>query len=348
MVGREWRTPNPELIRGSKGRLLLPSSIPVSAMFHPGVRVRHGPRFRGGGARGVDPWLLVVLFQAFQRFQAMERKPPVTIGLIVACAVAFVVPEQVGAIFGARTVDAACLQPYSVVLKAELMRLLSCSWFHGDEISLAYNASSLLWKGYQLETRMGSETFAMVTVMLSVLSSACAVITAGVLSLAFQNHDALYACTYGLSPLLFALKVVLYNDPDAGDARGNVSFFGLVDVPKRWAALAEMGLLHLMHPSLAMLNVHAGGALAGFTYVHRHRILRQLARFSATAARAAEGTGAAPRPPPRQPQPQPQPRGQEREMPPQQPPQQQQHYDDATLRRRAAAAAAARAERFTR
>ena len=210
--------------------------------------------------------MLMVLVQAFQRFQQMERKPPVTLAVIAFCVVGFFAPEAVGGLFGAATVQDACFSAKAIVTRFQLMRLVSSYWFHGDEISLAYNMSSLLWKGYVLETRMGSEAFASALAVLTLLVSVLSCATAAALNVAFSSREAFVACTHGISPILFALKVLMYNDPT--DPHGNVSFYGMVELPKRWAALAEMALLQLMHPSLAMLAVHAGGALAGYAFLH--------------------------------------------------------------------------------
>lgn len=77
------------------------------------------------------------------------------------------------------------------------IRTVASAFYHGDMIHLAYNMSSLLWKGGHLERTMGGPRFAALTAMFVVLTGFIAVVVS--LSLSLSS-----SCAIGFSGVLFA------------------------------------------------------------------------------------------------------------------------------------------------
>ena len=133
---------------------------------------------------------------------------------------------------------------------------------------------SLLWKGVQLERRMGSLKFAEMVAVLLGLSHGLVVVLAKGLNTFFDYPDALYShCAIGFSGVLFALKVVLNSDsPNFTDVYG-------VLVPARYAAWAELVLIQMFVPGTSFLG-HLCGIIAGWLYVHNANWLTASGIFS--------------------------------------------------------------------
>ncbi|EEH55749.1 uncharacterized protein MICPUCDRAFT_18451, partial [Micromonas pusilla CCMP1545] len=139
-------------------------------------------------------------------------KPPVTLGVMaLSSALHF-------GILGDRTFSAsdACLNPRAVIELGEWHRLVTAPLFYADEMHLVYNLSSMLWKGVQLETRMGSEAFAKLLVFLLVSVNAAACAVAWVTRAHFASVEEAYyrSCVTGSAGVLFALKSVIFSGED--------------------------------------------------------------------------------------------------------------------------------------
>ncbi|KAH7281249.1 hypothetical protein KP509_36G037600 [Ceratopteris richardii] len=134
---------------------------------------------------------------------------------------------------------------------------------------------SLLWKGVQLESTMGSLKFAEMVAVLLGLSHSLVVLTAKGLSVFWGYPDALYNhCAIGFSGVLFALKVVLnWNSPTFTNVYG-------IMVPSRHAAWAELLLIQMFVPGSSFLG-HLCGIMAGLVYVHHRRWLTASGLFGA-------------------------------------------------------------------
>lgn len=125
-----------------------------------------------------------------------------------------------------------------------------------------YNMLSLLWKGVQLESGMGTIAFAKMVAVLLGLSHGLVVVVAKGLDMFADYPDALYShCAVGFSAVLFALKVVLNsNSPSYTNVYG-------VLVPARYAAWAELILVQMFVPGTSFIG-HLCGILAGLLYLH--------------------------------------------------------------------------------
>lgn len=214
----------------------------------------------GGGTGGGGGMFFILVFHALAQYAGQDRKPPVTAALIVANVLLYLRPGRLDDVLP--TIGEVCLNPHLVIKDWDVKRLFLSAFYHVDETHLVYNMLSLLWKGVQLEGRMGSLKFAeMITVLLG-LSHGLVVVLAKGLSMFVDYPDALYSqCAIGFSAVLFALKVVLnWNSPTYTYVYG-------VRVPARYAAWAELILVQMFVPGTSFLG-HLCGILAGLLYVH--------------------------------------------------------------------------------
>ncbi|KAM3270314.1 hypothetical protein P3S67_029421 [Capsicum chacoense] len=121
---------------------------------------------------------------------------------------------------------------------------------------------SLLWKGIQLETSMGSAEFALTVATLVAMFQGVTILLAKSLLL-FFNYERPYYQEYsvGFSGILFAMKVILNAESDE-----YTYVHGLL-VPTRYAAWAELILIQMFVPGISFLG-HLGGILAGLLCFH--------------------------------------------------------------------------------
>ena len=197
-------------------------------------------------------------------------------------------------ILGDRTFSAsdACLNPRAVIELGEWHRLVTAPLFYADEMHLVYNLSSMLWKGVQLETRMGSEAFAKLLVFLLVSVNAAACAVAWVTRAHFASVEEAYyrSCVTGSAGVLFALKSVIFSGEDA--AAGS-NFFGMFFVTRRWASWAELALVYFLNPrDTGGLIVNLCGVLVGMAYARNAATLgRWMGIENAGGARRDGGGG---------------------------------------------------------
>lgn len=120
---------------------------------------------------------------------------------------------------------------------------------------------SLLWKGIQLETSMGSLEFASMVASLLALSQGITLLLSKSLLLLFDyERPYYYEYAVGFSGVLFAMKVVLNSQSE------NYTAVHGVVVPSRYAAWAELILIQMFVPGVSFLG-HLGGILAGLLYL---------------------------------------------------------------------------------
>ncbi|CAM6093546.1 unnamed protein product [Calypogeia fissa] len=218
---------------------------------------------RVGGGNGM---LYMLALHAASKFMQLPRKPPVTASLILANTVVYLRPGVLDTILP--TVEQVCLSPYRVIRDLDAKRLFLSAFYHMDDAHLVYNMVSLLWKGVQLESNMGSARFAgMVTVLLG-MSHGLVVISAKLLAMYGGTPGPMYSeCAVGFSAVLFAMKMVLnWDSPDYTNVYG-------VLVPSKYAAWAELLLIQLFVPGTSFLG-HLCGILAGLIYVNSGPLLR--------------------------------------------------------------------------
>ncbi|TKY54349.1 Rhomboid protein 14 [Spatholobus suberectus] len=216
------------------------------------MEVRIGRRV----SRGMLPLLAL---QTFSEYYRSERKPPVTAALIAANTLIYLRPSFMDTLIP--PINQVWFNPHLILKNKDLKRFLLSPFYHIGEPHLVYNMLSLLWKGFQLETSMGSVDFASMVASLLVLSQGVTLMLSKSLLLFFDYERAYYnEYAVGFSGVLFAMKVVLNSQAD------NYTYVHGVIVPARYAAWAELFLIQLLVPGVSFIG-HLGGILAGLLYL---------------------------------------------------------------------------------
>ncbi|KAK4437530.1 Rhomboid-like protein 14, mitochondrial [Sesamum alatum] len=221
-----------------------------------GCRILSWQMERGRGRGGMLGLLLV---QALSEYCRLERKPPVTAGLIAANTLIYLRPKFLHPILP--SINQVWFNPHLILKHKDLKRFILSAFYHIGESHLVYNMLSLLWKGIQLESAMGSVEFASMVAALVGMSQGITLLLAKVLLL-FEYERAYYnEYAVGFSGVLFAMKVVLYSQSD------NYTYVQGFVVPARYAAWAELILIQMFVPGVSFLG-HLGGILAGLLYIY--------------------------------------------------------------------------------
>ncbi|PSR98350.1 Rhomboid-like protein [Actinidia chinensis var. chinensis] len=211
---------------------------------------------RGRGSRGLLPLLAV---HAASEYWRLDRKPPVTAALVAANALVYLRPGVLDRVLP--TIDEVWFNPHLIVKHRDLKRFFLSAFYHIGEPHLVYNMVSLLWKGIQLETSMGSCEFASMVITLLGLSQGVTLLLSKSLVLFFDYGKPYYReYAAGFSGILFAMKVVLNSETD------NYSYVHGLMVPSRYAAWAELILIQMFVPNSSFIG-HLGGILAGILYM---------------------------------------------------------------------------------
>ncbi|KAG4135953.1 hypothetical protein ERO13_D08G248600v2 [Gossypium hirsutum] len=122
---------------------------------------------RGAVSRGMLPLLAL---HAVNEYYRLPWKPPVTAGLLAANTLIYLRPSFLDSLLP--FVDEVWFNPHLILKNKDIKRFFLSVFYHVDESHLVYNMMSLLWKGIQLETSMGSTEFASMAVALLGLSQA--------------------------------------------------------------------------------------------------------------------------------------------------------------------------------
>ena len=120
---------------------------------------------------------------------------------------------------------------------------------------------SLLWKGVQLELKMGSLQFAKMVIVLIILSQSIMVVFANGLALLIGTRLLpSLQCTVGFSGVLFGMKVILNLKSPT-----HANVYGIL-VPTRYVAWFELVLVQTFVPGGSFFS-HVCGILAGVLYI---------------------------------------------------------------------------------
>ncbi|KAK4800942.1 hypothetical protein SAY86_021429 [Trapa natans] len=211
---------------------------------------------RRGRSSGMIPLLAA---HAFYEYYRLPRKPPVTAGLLAANTLIYLRPGALDALLP--SLDEVWFNARLILKYKDLRRFFLSPFYHVGEPHLVYNMMSLLWKGVQLESQMGSAEFASMVATLLAMSQGITLLMAKSLYVLFHYEKAYFAeYSVGFSGVLFAMKVVLnaYSEDMA-------HVYGLL-VPARYAAWAELILIQMFVPGVSFIG-HLGGILAGILYL---------------------------------------------------------------------------------
>ncbi|KAK9156264.1 hypothetical protein Sjap_003744 [Stephania japonica] len=212
-----------------------------------------------GGRRISRGMLPLLAFHVVNEYYRSESRPPVTAGLLAANTLIYLRPGILDNILP--TLNEVWFNPHLIVKNKDLKRFFLSAFYHIGDSHLVYNMMSLLWKGLQLETSMGSVEFASMVAALVAMSQGITLILAKSLLLLFDYERAYYyEHAVGFSGVLFAMKVVLNSQSD-----DYTYVHGLV-IPSRYAAWAELVLIQMFVPGVSFLG-HLGGILAGILYL---------------------------------------------------------------------------------
>ncbi|CAN1187992.1 Rhomboid-like protein 14, mitochondrial [Linum perenne] len=200
--------------------------------------------------------LLAVYFAS--EYYRLPWKPPVTAALIAANTCIYLDPSFLHHIVP--SIYQVAFNPFLILKNMDMRRFFLSPFYHLGESHLFFNMMSLLWKGSQLETSMGSIEFASMVATLLTMSQGITLLLAK--SLVFFDYPKPFYSQYsvGFSGVLFAMKVVLNSQ-----SADYTHVHGLM-VPARYAAWAELVLIQLVAPDASFLG-HLGGILAGILYL---------------------------------------------------------------------------------
>ncbi|XP_062144240.1 rhomboid-like protein 14, mitochondrial [Alnus glutinosa] len=204
--------------------------------------------------------LLPLALHVAGEYYRLQRKPPVTTALLAANTVIYLRPAFLRSILP--SIDEVWFNPHLILKNRDLKRFFLSAFYHVGESHLVYNMLSLLWKGIQLETSMGSTEFASMVAALLGMSQGITLLLAKSL-LVFFDYEGPYYSQYavGFSGVLFAMKVVLNSQSE-----NYTDVHGILIVPTRYAAWAELIIIQTFVPNVSFLG-HLGGILAGLLYL---------------------------------------------------------------------------------
>ncbi|KAG6756913.1 hypothetical protein POTOM_037212 [Populus tomentosa] len=215
---------------------------------------------RGSLTKGMLPLLAI---HAVSEYYRLPWKPPVTAALLGANTLIYLRPAFLRHILP--SIDQVLFNPHLILKYRDLKRFLLSPFYHVSDSHLVYNMMSLLWKGIQLETSVGSVEFASMIAALLAMSQGITLLLARSLLLFFDYDKPFYSeYSAGFSGVLFAMKVVLNSQSES-----LTNVYGLV-IPARHAAWAELILIQMFVPGVSFLG-HLGGILAGILYLKLKR-----------------------------------------------------------------------------
>ncbi|KAK4716379.1 hypothetical protein R3W88_014717 [Solanum pinnatisectum] len=207
-------------------------------------------------SRGMLPLLALHTVTEYYR---LDREPPVTAALVAANTIIYLRPTFLHSILP--TINQVWFNPHLILKYEDLKRFFLSAFYHLDDSHLVYNMLSLLWKGIQLETSMGSVEFASTVAALVAMSQGITLLLAKSLLLFFDYERPYYQeYAVGFSGVLFAMKVILNAQSD------DYTYVHGLSVPTRYTAWAELILIQMFIPGVSFIG-HLGGILTGLLFL---------------------------------------------------------------------------------
>ncbi|KAL2775203.1 rhomboid-related protein 4 [Daubentonia madagascariensis] len=201
-------------------------------------------------SRGINTGLILLLSQIFH--VGINNIPPVTLATLALNIWFFLSPLK--------PLHNSCLSVEKCYQHKDWQRLLLSPLHHADDWHLYFNMASMLWKGMNLERRLGSRWFAYVITTFSLLTGVVYLLLEFALAECMDEPEFRRNCAIGFSGVLFALKV-LNNHYCPG---GFVNVLGF-PVPNKLACWAELVAIHLLSPGTSFAG-HLAGILVGLMY----------------------------------------------------------------------------------
>lgn len=212
-------------------------------------------------ASTAGPFLWFLIPQLLQQIARLPYNPPVTLAVVLFNFICHIQPSAVPWLDIA--VPYLCFNPLQILQHDRaLLRLLGSAFVHGSDHHIYYNMASFVWKGFQLEQRMGVGPYAVFLVYMLVLSQAIHVAVAYIGEVYF-GFAMLNTCAIGFSGVIFAMKYYL----NASDHQGQTTSVHGIKVAVRYAAWVELVLISWIYPNVSFFG-HLCGILAGALAFH--------------------------------------------------------------------------------
>ncbi|KAL1140070.1 hypothetical protein AAG570_000002 [Ranatra chinensis] len=186
----------------------------------------------------------------------LNNIPPVTLATVVSQALLYM-----GFIDVPWSKWDVCISGTKILKEGDYKTLFLSVIEHGDDMHLYYNMISFLIKGRTLEKKYGSINFALLLVVLTVMTSLWYVALSVAGAKLFTDPSILNSCAIGFSGVIFALKLI--TTLENSDGYGYVQGFR---VPTQYTAWAELIAIHLLVPNASFIG-HLAGILAGLIYM---------------------------------------------------------------------------------
>ncbi|XP_039113552.1 rhomboid-related protein 4 isoform X3 [Hyaena hyaena] len=200
--------------------------------------------------RGINTGLILLVSQILH--VGVNNIPPVTLATLAVNIWFFLSPLK--------PLLGSCLSVDTCYQQKDWQRLLLSPFHHADDWHLYFNMASMLWKGINLERRLGSKWFAYVIVTFSLLTGVVYLLLEFALAEVMNEPVFRANCAVGFSGVLFALKVLNNHYCPGGFA--NILGF---PVPNRFACWAELLAIHFISPGASFAG-HLAGILVGLMY----------------------------------------------------------------------------------
>lgn len=200
--------------------------------------------------RGSNLGLLLLASQVFQL--GLDNIPPVTLATLGLNVYLFLFPLK--------PLLQTCLSVQQAYWYRDWYRLLLSPFHHVDDMHLYFNMASLLWKGINLERKLGGPWFAYLLSVFSVLTGLVYLLLE--MGLTHMTEDSSYSlqCAVGFSGVLFGLKVVNNHYHP-----GSTTYIMGLAISSRYACWVELVLIHVMNPGTSFVG-HLAGILVGLLY----------------------------------------------------------------------------------
>ncbi|XP_053502253.1 rhomboid-related protein 4 isoform X1 [Ictalurus furcatus] len=201
--------------------------------------------------RGVPLGLLLLASQVFQI--GTDNIPPATLVTLILNVYLFLFPFK--------PLLQTCVSVQQAYWGGDWHRLLFSPFHHVNDLHLYFNMASFLWKGVNLERRLGTAWFAYLLSVFSLLTGLVYLLLEAGLTELLDDSSFSMQCAVGFSGVLFGLKVVNnYYNP------GGVKYIMGCPVAKRYACWVELVLIHILNPGTSFVG-HLSGILVGLLYI---------------------------------------------------------------------------------
>ncbi|XP_007894454.1 rhomboid-related protein 4 [Callorhinchus milii] len=200
--------------------------------------------------RGLNLGLILLATEIFR--VGIENVPPVTLLTLGLNIFLFLSPMK--------PLLGTCISLHNTWYKQDWSRLFYSPFHHADDWHLYFNMVSMLWKGLKLERKLGSNWFAYMLLVFSVVTGLTYLLLETVLVELTKDSSYTLQCSVGFSGVLFALKVVNnYYDP------WDISYIMGVPIASQYACWIELVLIHLISPGTSFVG-HLAGIIVGIMY----------------------------------------------------------------------------------